>query len=459
MLLQNLLYISISLNCLILIWIIASNFKLKQKLLPNLDNQLQTLSGALSQHLSQELAKIKDAQQLQSNHLYETLLSAQSKQSESVSMLSQTIQANQETSIHKLQKAIGEQYVQQHKQLHEVLSHSSKHLNDRFNQLNQSTERHMLEISQSMQSHLTKGFEKTNETFTNIIKRLAIIDDAQKKITDLSQNVVDLQDILKDKRSRGAFGEMQLKTLIDNLLPSNTYAFQYTLSTGARADCVLFLPNPTGHIVIDAKFPLENYQKLTQFDEPGLNKTELTRLFKQDIKKHIQDIAAKYIIPEETAEGAVMFIPAEAVFAEIHAHHPDLVELSYQKKIWMASPTTLMAILTTAQSVIKDDLTRQQIHVIQKHLKLLAQDFSRFEKRMDNLSKHLQQANTDAEQVHTSAKKIAKKFSLIEQVELNDAQLKELLDDPKVGFSQTALTKTQDSDEDDQELSNEQEQH
>lgn len=419
------IYIAISTVCTLigLVWILYKHSKIADNLSPLLTQHFQQFQNHFNQQLSQEVDKLKSQQQIHTQQLYEAHLKSQHMQNESLQKLMQTIQSQHENSIHKLQVAIGENYAHQHKQLHEVLTHSTKQLHEQFNLLNQSTERHMVQINQSMETHLMKGFEKTNETFSSIIQRLAIIDDAQKKITDLSQNVVNLQDILKDKRSRGAFGEIQLKALIDNLLPDQSYEFQHTLSNGARADCTLFLPKPTGHIVIDAKFPLENYQKMTDFDENAQGKLELSRLFKQDIKKHIQDISSKYIIPNETAEGAIMFIPAEAVFAEIHAHHPDLVELAYQRKVWMTSPTTLMAILTTAQTVLKDDATKKQIHIIQRHLKLLAQDFSRFEKRMENLSKHLQQANLDAEQVNTSAKKIARQFTLIENVELSHEQL------------------------------------
>lgn len=404
----------LGLNLIGLLYVMFSQYRAKQFIQP-------TIQGSVSNALD----ALKESHVQQNKQLFDTLFTNQQQVNTTISQFTNALVAQQESSTHKLQTALGERHLQQHKQLQELLHQTNKQLHDKFAHFHQATERHMLHISESMQNHLSKGFEKTNETFTNITKRLAIIDDAQKKITTLSENVVNLQDILRDKRARGAFGEMQLKTLIDNLLPPNAYAMQYTLSTGVRADCILFLPDPTGHIVIDAKFPLENYQRLIENqDSPNL-KQEAIRFFKQDIKKHITDIHSKYIIPNETTDGAVMFIPAEAIFAEIHANHIDLVEFAFAKKVWMASPSTLMAILTTAQSVIKDDLTRQQIHVIQKHLRLLSQDFGRFEKRMDNLTKHLQQANSDAEQVHTSAKKIAKKFTLIEQVELQDETLEE----------------------------------
>lgn len=270
------------------------------------------------------------------------------------------------------------------------------------------------DISLHVEKRLSDGFEKTSATFTDIVKRLALIDDAQKKLGELSSSVVSLQEILVDKRSRGAFGEMQLKSLVENMLPKDNCAFQHTLSNGMRADCILFLPEPTGHIVIDSKFPLENFQLMTDFDSTNPERKKAQQTFKQDIKKHITDIATKYILPGETSNGAVLFIPAEAVFAEIHAHFPELVAFAHRANVWLASPTTLMAILSTARSVLKDFATKQHIHVIQEHLRHLAEDFNRFELRMDNLAKHIDQAQQDVQQVHTSAKKITSRFVQIE---------------------------------------------
>ncbi len=318
----------------------------------------------------------------------------------------------------RMQTFMRENFSELDKQLHAILLRTTTQLSSQFDKLNESTQQHLLQISESVEQRLSKGFEKTNETFTSIIQRLAFIDEAQKKITDLSQNVVSLQEILSDKRTRGAFGEIQLNTLIHNVLPTNSYALQHTLSNGCRVDCILLLPEPTGKIAIDAKFPLENYKKYCDTENAELSRQVAKQQFKIDIRKHIQDISQKYVIPGETGEGALMFIPAEAIFAEIHAHHPDLVEYAMQSHVWLASPSTMMAILTTTCAVLKDSATRQQVHVIQEHLRFLAQDFSRFEKRMDNLSRHIQQANMDIEQVHTSAQKISRRFHQIEKVEL-----------------------------------------
>lgn len=301
----------------------------------------------------------------------------------------------------------------------EALTDYANQVGKRVETLTQTTDARLKEINQHVEKRLTEGFEKTTETFGDVVKRLALIDAAQKKITELSTNVVSLQEILNDKRSRGAFGEVQLSALIRNVMPEQHFSFQHTLSNDKRADCILFLPEPTGNMVIDAKFPLENFRTMTDTSVSDTEKTQAETQFKKDIRKHIQDISEKYIIPGETADGAIMFIPAEAVFAEIHGHHQDLVEAAHRAKVWMVSPTTMMAILTTARAVLKDTATRQQLNIIQDHLRLLSNDFTRFQKRMDDVARHIAKAHTEVDQVHISAKKISARFGQIEKVELD----------------------------------------
>jgi DNA recombination protein RmuC len=316
-----------------------------------------------------------------------------------------------------LQKGLQEVRVQ----ISNNLNQYAEHLGKRMDDLTQEVQRRLKEISGEVDRQLTSGFEKTTATFSDVMKRLTIIDEAQKKITELSSNVVNLQEILADKRSRGAFGEVQLATLIRNVIPETHFSLQHTLTNGKRVDCLLILPPPSGNIAIDAKFPLESYQHMTKVGAAAAAKLQAEQQFRQDIRKHIEDIAEKYIAPPETTEGAVMFIPAEAIFAEIHAHYPDLVELAHRRKVWLVSPTTMMAVLTTARAVLKDAATRKQVHLIQQHLTLLSKDFSRFEERMDHLAKHINQAQQDVEQVHQSSKKITSRFSKIEKVELQES--------------------------------------
>jgi DNA recombination protein RmuC len=307
-------------------------------------------------------------------------------------------------------------------QVSEALLQNADLVGQRVEGLTAIVDRRLGDIGNTMEKRLSDGLERTQATFADIVTRLALIDEAQKRIAELSSNVVSLQEILVDKRSRGAFGEVQLNALVRDTLPEPAYRFQHTLSNGNRADCILFLPPPTGPVVIDAKFPLESYQAMTDPDAGEPERRASERQFKTDIRKHIRDISGKYLVPGETADGAVMFVPAEAVFAEIHAHHGDLVEMANRAHVWLASPTTLMAILTTARAVLKDEATRTQVHQIRNHLDLLREDFGRFQKRMDNLSRHIDQANRDVQEVHASARKITQHFDRIEQVDLDDIE-------------------------------------
>ncbi|MFC3909638.1 DNA recombination protein RmuC [Legionella dresdenensis] len=342
--------------------------------------------------------------------------------------MNDTIQLSQQRVLEKLagdqlatHQLINQTVQKQMMDVREQINHSFKQhadsLTNHLQSLTAETRNHLQNMTQQVNTRLTEGFEKTSSTFTDIVKRLTIIDEAQKKITELSSHVVNLQDVLVDKRARGAFGEVQLATLIGNMIPATHYRMQHTLSNQKRADCILFLPEPSGHIVIDAKFPLETYQKLMNQPESNDKKT-LQQQFRQDVQKHIKDIAEKYIIANETTDSAIMFIPAEAIFAEIHANYPELITLSQRLKVWLVSPSTLMAVLTTARAVLKDDATRKQVHIIQQHLQSLADDFQRFEKRMDKLAKHIDQAHQDVGEVSTSAKKITQRFQKIESVEL-----------------------------------------
>ncbi|RTZ71569.1 MAG: DNA recombination protein RmuC [Gammaproteobacteria bacterium] len=326
----------------------------------------------------------------------------------------------------KQQEALGESLERISRQLRESLAESRSVLDKRVDRLTETTEACLKEISGQVEKRLTEGFEKTTETFARVLEHLSRIDEAQKRITELSASVVSLQEILTDKRTRGAFGEVQLEGLVRNLMPEGSFALQHTLSNGTRVDCVLFLPDPSGNVPIDAKFPLESYQRMVDYDAPESEREQARRRFRQDIRRHVQDIAGKYLIPGETSEGAVMFLPAESVFAEIHAHFPDLVEEAQRARVWLASPTTLMAILTTASAVIKDIATRRQVNVIQEHLRYLAADFDRFRERMDRLAMHIRQAHEDAQQVNTSAKKISSRFVKIEKVELDELDEEEL---------------------------------
>jgi DNA recombination protein RmuC len=304
------------------------------------------------------------------------------------------------------------------------LAQQSAAMNDKLGEttrlLNAKIDERLDQISGKVSERLDEGFKKTNETFVNVMTRLATIDEAQKKIESLTGSVVSLQELLGDKRARGAFGEVQLEALVRNVLPTSAFEMQATLSNGTRADCVLMLPPPTGKVAVDSKFPLENYHRMFDPESSEVDHALAQKLFKADVKRHVDAIGDKYIIAGETSDGAVMFVPAEAVFAEIHAHHAEVVEYAMAKRVWIVSPTTLMAVLNTARAVLKDVETRQQIHVIKDALSRLSVEFGRFNDRMGDLAKHIRQAHEDVEKVQVTSSKISQRFAQIEGVELDE---------------------------------------
>lgn len=319
-------------------------------------------------------------------------------------------------------QTLAEQNRKEQELIQTTMRNASAQITSSMELMSKTTDARLEQISGKVTERLDEGFKKTNETFVNVMARLATIDEAQRKIDGLTSNVISLQELLGDKRSRGAFGEVQLENLVRNILPEIAFEFQYTFKSGKqRADCVLKLPEPTGMVAVDAKFPLENYHRMF---EPGLSETDRAaaqRQFRADVKKHVEDIAGKYIIPGETSDGAVMFVPAEAVFAEIHAYHPEIVDFAMQRRVWIVSPTTLMAVLNTARAVLRDVATREQVHIIKDELSKLGKDFARFDQRMRRLADHIRQAHDDAQQVQISSDKISKRFSQIERVELDRA--------------------------------------
>lgn len=318
----------------------------------------------------------------------------------------------------RLSSRLSEELNQTRDTLHRLQLTLAASLGETTDKLNARIDQRLEQISGKVNERLDEGFKKTNETFVNVMQRLATIDEAQKKIETLTGSVVSLQELLGDKRSRGAFGEVQLEALVRNILPPSAFELQYRLSNAMRVDCVLKLPAPTGLVCVDSKFPLENYHKMLA---PGANDVERAaaqRQFRADVKRHVDDIAKKYIVAGETSDGAVMFVPAEAVFAEIHAYHSEVVDHANAKRVWIVSPTTLMAVLNTARAVLKDVETRKQVHVIKEALSHLGQDFRRFEERMKRLADHVRQAHQDAEEVQVSSRKIVQQFYKIESVEL-----------------------------------------
>jgi DNA recombination protein RmuC len=372
--------------------------------LNKLGDRLHAISAESSERLrmavAQELKETRDAMQ-----------ALQLSQADSLAKTRETV-------LEKLHITLAEQGKAEQELIQATMRHATLQLTTSIETLTKAVDNRLEQIGGKVSERLDEGFKKTNDTFVRVMERLATIDEAQKKIDGLTTNVVSLQELLGDKRSRGAFGEVQLEALVRNVMPNSSYAMQHVLVNGTRVDCALFLPEPTGMVAVDSKFPLENYHRML---ESGLSEVErglAQRQFKADVKKHVDDIAGKYIIPNVTSDGAVMFIPAEAVFAEIHAYHPDVVDYAMAKRVWVVSPTTLMAVLNTARAVLKDVETRKQVHIIKDELGKLGKEFGRFDMRMKKLADHIRQAHEDALDVHTTSQKISRRFAQIERVEL-----------------------------------------
>jgi DNA recombination protein RmuC len=277
----------------------------------------------------------------------------------------------------------------------------------------------LTEFSKRIGERLKESSTQSQTTLTDLRERLAVIDKAQKNIAELSTQVVGLQDILANKQARGAFGEIQLHDIVESILPPSAYKFQVTLGNGKRADCLLDLPNPPGPIAIDSKFPLENYEALCAArEEPAI--TTARRALAADLRKHVRDIAERYIVPGETAESALMFLPSEAVYAELHANFREVVEESYKARVWIVSPTTLMATLNTVRAILKDVRMREQAGLIQTEVATMLKDVARLDDRVGKLQNHFGQANEDLRQIRISTEKVTKRGEKIAQVELED---------------------------------------
>ncbi len=296
-------------------------------------------------------------------------------------------------------------------------------------ELTQTLHERLENVSQRMGQSLETSAQKTAETLGTLTTRLNVIDEAQKNITELSTQVVGLQDILANRQARGAFGEVQLNDIVTNALPPSAYSFQTTLGNGTRADCVIQLPNPPGPIAIDAKFPLDAYHALRNAKDDA-ERTVAARQFRSDLTKHVTAIAEKYIVPGETAESALMFLPSEAVYAELHAGFPEVLTKSYQARVWIVSPTTLMATLNTVRAVLKDVEMRKQAGVIQKYVALLLGDVGRLNDRVGNLERHFSQAEKDIGEIRKSADAISSRGEKIEAVEMGEESAADALSPP-----------------------------
>ncbi|NUH65397.1 DNA recombination protein RmuC [Sulfitobacter sp. S0837] len=288
------------------------------------------------------------------------------------------------------------------------LAHVQQQMQDRLADNAARSARSLAEMQQRMTETLHGSSKRTTTSLTQLQERLASIDKAQDNITKLSGDVLSLQDILSNKQTRGSFGEIQLRDIVSKALPSDSYSLQATLSNGKRPDCLIHLPNPPGPIVIDSKFPLEAYEALRRAKTEGETRAAAQQM-KTAVRVHLNAIADKYILEGETAEGALMFLPSEAVYAELHANFPELVREGFEKRVWIVSPTTCMATLNTMRAILKDARMREQAGAIRKELGNLNKDVERLAMRVGNLDRHFTQARRDVEEIKVSSEKAAKR--------------------------------------------------
>lgn len=309
------------------------------------------------------------------------------------------------------------------KELNTFQTSLSKNLSDDFDKQSEKMEYRLRLIDNKVNERLDENFEKTNKTFTSVLERLSKIDEAQKKIDTLSTDIVSLQSILTDKKSRGIFGEVNLRHIMSSVFGENNYKvyqLQYTFENGTIADCVLFAPEPLGTIAIDSKFPLEHYRMMVDKNNSVAVRNESEKQFRMDMKKHIDAISSKYIIPGVTSDQAILFLPAEAIFAELNAYHEEIIEYAYKKRVWITSPTTLISTLTTIQVIMQNIERDKYATIIHRELKLLSEEFKRYKDRWDKLSRSIDTVSKDIKDIHTTTNKITKRFESINRVEMDE---------------------------------------
>lgn len=307
-----------------------------------------------------------------------------------------------------------------------------KNMTEDFDRMNEMLEYRLTMMNERVNERLDENFSKTNRTFTNILERLSKIDEAQKKIDNLSTDIVSLQSILTDKKTRGIFGEVNLNHILINIFGENNnriYQTQYNFPNNTIADAVIFAPKPLGTIAVDSKFPLENYRIMVDRTKTRTERELAEKQFKLDVKKHIDAIANKYIIPNITSTQAIMFLPAEAIFAEINAYHTDLIEYANRRRVWLTSPTTLMSTLTVIQVLLKNIERDKYSSIIHEELNKLGLEFARYKERWNKLSRSIDAVNKDVENISITTDKITKRFETISSVNIKD---KEYLEEPTI---------------------------
>lgn len=290
-----------------------------------------------------------------------------------------------------------------------------------FDTLDEKVDRKLTEINNRVTERLDQSLEKTNKTFANVLERLSKIDEAQKKIDGLGEDIISLQSILTDKKTRGIFGEVNLQFILENAfggLNTGIYDLQHKMSNGFVADAILYAPAPLGTIAIDSKFPLENYERMTNKSLSKEERLVAEKQFKIDFRKHIDAIASKYIIPGETSNEAILFLPAEAIFAEVNAYHTDILNYAYSRKVWITSPTTLMSTLTVIEMILKNMERDKYAKIIHEELNKLSVEFARYKERWERLARNINTVSKSVEELNTTSDKITKRFDSINRVEV-----------------------------------------
>ncbi len=393
------------------------------ELFKNIEKSTNDFKNEIETKLSKHFYEFSKALTVQSEKLNEDFLK-----------LNQNIEESLKTNFEKA-NLILQEIIEKNSKLFLDFFNSQKEFKDElsnslkinFEELNSKVTQNLDKISNKVDERLKEGFENVDKTFKDIITGIAKIAEAQKNIENLSREVVSLQNVLSDKKSRGIFGEVQLNSILKSIFGENRelYDIQYPLveeNEKVVADAVIKAPEPVGLIAIDSKFPLENYSNMIEAKNEA-DKKRYESQFKQNLKKHINDIASKYIVKGKTAEMAILFLPAEAIFAEINAYHQDLIEFARQKSIWIASPTTLMALLSTVQAIVRDVKTQEQAKKIQEELRKLSKNFKLYKERWEKLSKHIDTVSKDVKDIHVTTKKISSEFERIEKVEFDEMKI------------------------------------
>lgn len=377
--------------------------------------------AVIAQHMGQMAQRVDQLATGQA-HLDGNLQAQAQSQGQVAQLMEQRlgeVQVNMHENLAKVQRSTGENLATMQQKMTDTLATQQLQMQENLATMQGRTNQALAEMQEKLNASMSGNAKQTATSLTQLQERLATIDKAQENITRLSGDVLSLQDILSNKQTRGAFGEIQLNDIVGKALPSDSYALQHTLSNGKRADCLVHLPNPPGPIVIDSKFPLEAYEVMLASQSEAELKAGI-QMFKTSVRKHIKDISERYIIEGETADGALMFLPSEAIYAELHAKFTDLVREGFEHRVWIVSPTTCMATLNTMRAILKDARMREQAGEIRKALRNLHRDVEIVGERAGKLETHLRQAGDDVSGILTAATRAGKRAHRLDNFDFEE---------------------------------------